>query len=1240
MSLACIAAVTARCAESRRHSTATGLPTLYGHPKENDMDVPPTTTVDVVQHESQPSIEALHRLVATRDALVRLLQIQPSLNEADQAGAQRLLVALPIFWSASDPVAGEPRKALLGRYLASVMKEEATLRSHDGTLSGDAAALSARITGMGDGPLPAGTHVRELMLGEVPRAGSLIVIDDGAPDIALLFTAQGGWEAFDSLDRLLSSTRHRLLQSVDVAEGSGLEDDLLAEAKASDMVGSREIDGFVFETLASRMIDVQFGRITLAVDDFLLDRDEPGAARELGDRLRHELSPAALLDIEGIERMREARLLEASVASRLASVPEPVRSAWYEARDAYNDTLAAAALLRSVAGIRPPLTLHAFASRELATKLAALGVDDAPETITVEAARIQALPESLASLDPLPGSTQARRIPLIDFAAQNLARFSLDTLHAFAADGSSLRGRLGQAAIRDMVRELDVATRYQAHLEDRLRQGVVGALTRKLGAAVQGAQMRLEAAEARLSYYLPNEPHSFIDDRDERGFRWVEAALDETTGTRRVDGHDIAVSQLTYQGVALDGILIFASRAPDSAPRTVMYTPDAPDGRHFREFESRQDAAKQLLYHPAFREYLLDRLPAEFATVLPNGASRRFAGDRLAHWVLGAGADVPYTLTAEPFGEREVRGDFLLAAHDTTIDRYRRDTRFLARSTAGVDQDALVAHLQDRFNGGAGANLVAAALAEVPTSLARMAQASWRFYDHVKAGNDAAAVVAFADAYVNALNLVAPPFVGGRQVAGAIVRSRSSARGVTTTGVRIAPPAVRFEDRYAARGMGKIGRPDDEGIFRTRGESFVEQDGSFFLVRYDTDYGRWRLMPRQGALDARFSGPVIERVDGRWIHASEVGLRGGMRRVRQRLARLVLRDEPRAGVVADALPDPAPAAPAPGNASPPIALPPAMESARAEITAVLTDNPSATVFVRPDGTHLKFSVPPRSAMIMEPHLHPDLAELSAHQRRIFLHELDNAFPLRTERSEVLSIQGWARRDGRRIRSRTPSPDDVQSPEISSSTGDSLPPAPALSVGQQQRWDQALDVARGAPRTSRPASPAAASATNDVLPPTEVVPADEWPSRIWYYSERQIEPETFFALGTEGVTLGRWPVWIDEARGIRSQPVSTLPPETPVSQLGPALGASPVQQAGQRDPFGYSMLIDLARLRDALRAGRAVLGEADIELHRRLLPNGEYRYTLQSRGPLRIPSTYIVSVARRLGQPRRLPAVRY
>ncbi|WP_156165887.1 hypothetical protein [Luteibacter rhizovicinus] len=315
---------------------------------------------------------------------------------------------------------------------------------------------------------------------------------------------------------------------------------------------------------------------------------------------------------------------------------------------------------------------------------------------------------------------------------------------------------------------------------------------------------------------------------------------------------------------------------------------------------------------------------------------------------------------------------------------------------------------------------------------------------------------------------------------------------------------------------------------------------------------------------------------------------------------------------------------------------------------MLNDNPSAAAFLRSDGSHLKFIVRRRSALIQDTHLHPDLAELSAHQRRIFLHELDTQFPLRAERAEVLDIGGWSQPGGRRVPSRPASPGpmgDIQSPDISSTTGEVTPALPTLSASQQARWDEALTVARATPRSPQRAPTATVTASPiEDLAATEIVPADQWPERMWYFSDRPFAAQVLPGQARQGVTLEGTTGWLDDAAGARiyTYSLSALPPEMPTPRLSEVLGTSPLHQAGQRDPLGYALQIDTARIRDArawgdLPHGRR--GELAFDMRRRVLPSGEYQYFLESLVPLHVPSRYIVDTGRRGASPAPLPPVR-
>lgn len=1172
------------------------------------MDALPNEPPAHVASEHQAAIDALARLAATQKALATLVAEAPSPEASGTTDVRGLAESLTAFWEGATPT-GKRSERLAG-LVADAMRDDALLRARDGTFDGRAAQVIGRAMRVGQ-PATPGVHARELIFGDQPYAGALIFQDDAAPDQALLFTPHGGWEAYDSLEHLLHAARRRWLDPLDAADATAMGSDELARARQLGTVGSREITGDVPTALARQLIATQVRRVALAIDDMDLDGvDDPTA---MMDPLRRILSADSLLDIDAITRLRTSRLVEAAAQARLALVPAHVRDAWIDARAAYEETLAAATDLRVDLALGPPLSLREFAERALNRALADLGVTTPAQAISVE---ITGLPDTTQPLEVIGGMVQPkdpRRVSLVELGYESVGHLS--RLRAVGPDGLSLDTSFDEPTIRSTIRRLDLPNAYQAHVESSLRTGQ-GSVARSISLALQRDRMRLDAADARLGYYLPGGTPSFIDDHGERGFRLVEAALDALvpTGRRTVDGHQVAVRQLTYKGSPVADLLLFSVRSVESAPRIVAYTPHAPDGRVFREFEDRQHAGRDFLYHPAFREYLLDRLPAEYARRLPNGQSREFAGDHRSHWVLGAADASAYTLTDEPFEERVVEGDFLLAAYDAAVDLVNRDARFVARDAAAADHAELstLPGFNGRFD--TGLSLVADGLAEIPKSAVRTLQASWRFYDEVKAGDMGAAIISLAEGYNHALNLAVPPFTGARSLARSMVRSRSSVAGLVDTGARTTRTAAVFETRYKAKTPRTPGTPDSEGIYRVKGGTFIRHDGNFYAVHYHRDYATWRLARADGARShPDMTGPAIEWIDGQWQFNHDVGLRGGMRRVRERFRR-VLRlggDGP--------VPNPPPAAgavrPVPRAAPPYPPLPPSLEPMREEIVAAARANPSARFLYRQNATHGHFDVRTRSALIRDPNLAPDISALSPHQRRVFLHELEARFPQVAERAEVLNARGWTRHEGRRDAVVSPGgqhglDDAGQSTAISSTADPAPPPVPQLSPDQATRWNEALVAAARAPETAPAANSLGAV---DMLPPGEMVPINEWPARLWLFSEQRPRMDAWSPYGP-GL-----PILTDAAPGTRRVlPTTTMPPETPIARLSDTLGVS-LPQTGQPDAFRHWIGIDLEGVRlnaggDATRTG--------FELWRHALPSGEFRYTMESVRPVTIPATLV------------------
>lgn len=1150
---------------------------------------------------------ALTRLGDSRSWLRQQPEAMPEWSfPQGEGGIAAYEASLAGFWQGIDAATGLPRTSALAHHLAQVMKEEATLRLADGTLDERARSVIGAFTNARIGAVPAALHVDEIMLGGVPYAGAILVSHDHLADVTLLFLPDTGWQAFDTRDTAYAHLRQRFELTDDPLRSRGLVSDDLAQGLADGDIATRTIATDTFEHMARRLIDVQREKISVAWDDYQLDASAPGSAAHLSDRIRAHLRIGDLLDVDAILDLREARLVESIQKERLAQVPAQVRNAWHTAHEAYVDALMDTATLREAVGITEPESIHEQAVRLLSARLKALGIDAAPDDIAIDITPMPSVDSPVDITTALIGKLPKRRVTLAQLSYEGIGQHQLDGLRAVMPNNAAAPPTLTGQAIRDMIRDIDLSTRYQAYLETTFRNGSRGAAAKALALHLQQARMRFEAEEARLGYYFTDTSGGFIFDHDERGYRWVDTALQERSATQRqkIDGHDIEAIQLTYKGAPMTDVLVFGSRTPQSAPRVVMYTPGAPDGIAYREFADRQEAARQFLYHPAFREYLLDRLPAEFTRTV--GGRREFAGDTRAHWVLGASGDAAYTLTEEPFAEQRVSDDFIGAAYDAAVELRKRNTRLIARSVDEADRDALIDHPLTRLPFAPGARFAAEMLIEIPASAIRAVQASWRFYDHVRAGDHAEAFVAFAEGYTSALNVVMPGVLSpARRVPS--IRSMPGSSSLTPARLPHPASAPAFESRYIAQGVRKGSAADADGFYPVGGRRYLEQDGHLYGVRFDDDYRCWRLTRPDGSLDANFTGPAIERVHGQWQYAQDIGLRGGMRRaLRDRFRRVMhVGDEPAAGAQA---PAEAPAVPAAPPAEPHFYLPPAAEHLRPELTAAMRDNPGGHLMVRSDGSDFHIRPPAHHEILFGEGLSADLAALSVHQRRIFVHELETRFPVAAERATVIDALGLPR-GGRRVPSppragTAPRGDDGQVPDISSSSGDEAvvsSGSPPLSTLQRARWDEALVIARETPRVS-PRAPSPGPSTSS-RPSAQPLPRDQWPERIWLYMEHApaFSPNGAIDLAISPLVVRRSALAQNRFRAL------TLPPETPAQRLDDALGV-PLER---RNAPGGAWHIWVEVDTRALRNEQIAHGRPAYDIYPAAQDQGGVRYSLRS-----------------------------
>ncbi|MBB3225443.1 hypothetical protein FHW69_000033 [Luteibacter sp. Sphag1AF] len=842
--------------------------------------LPPQAPPAITRNVHQEATAAFDRLVGLQAWLATEQAAIPSTPEVIDAGSlPPFLDAITAYWNAPS-TDGTPRRTALADRIAVAAYDLGQLARQDGNMDDAALATIRQMTSAGPSPLPAHIRVSELMFGDVAYAGTLLVQDDQAPERVLAFSVEQGWESFPDTDTAYAALGQRARRTLTLVHDlPGMAHQDASRVTIDTVVSSRDVATSPFVALTERMIDVQRSRLNQAWFEFLIGEDGQQRNAAFADNVFDALRLDQMLDVSQVLAVRHAALIEAFNEQRLTRVPVQVASDWREAEAIHQATLDAVTF-EDTNLLSAPLSLAEYATGALRDALNAQGVTQDPADIRIRIDPSNDPAAYLGSLQALFEGTTPSHISLIELACQNVAAFDLARLSAQTIDGQPIPA-LDDATIRRIIRAADLHTHYRAYTDTTFRSGPDAPLRRNHAVSMQQAHMFFLAQEARLSYYLDDASRSFLPDRSERGYQWIKAVLDHpaAAGRARVEGHEIVVNQMTYLETPLRDVLAISVRDARSVGSVVLYTPDAPDGITFREFADRAEAGRRFFYHPAFREYLLDRLPADFAQVLPNGVARAFAGDNLANWVLGSGSDTAYTKTQAPFSEREVSGDFLDAAYNVEVQLALRNIHTLTRSAEQAQWSWLV----DRYRTGLTARIVEDTITSIASAPARAAQAAWRFYDNVKAGDDVQAFVDFADFYSASLTAAAPVYaLSTPALAHSITGARFQNAGRLAEARPAVQPVVVFESRFAAKGVRRTGDTNRAGVFTSEGKHYIEHGGQVYAVRYDADYGTWRLTRPNGG--AAFRGPAIQRTaTGGWAH-NRVGLRGGTGRGEGRIA--------------------------------------------------------------------------------------------------------------------------------------------------------------------------------------------------------------------------------------------------------------------------------------------------------------------------------------------------------------------
>lgn len=338
------------------------------------------------------------------------------------------------------------------------------------------AAVARLLDGAARADAPPHLHAREVLLGGAAYAGAIAVRDDREPDLVALFMPDSGWTTFASDEALLSEVRHRLaVRGPGGAPGVG--DDAFDDAQAFDDIALRDVTGAPFETMASRILEVQRQHVATAWDDYRLDGATDDAATRRNDRLREAARLDTYLDLHGVLSRRDERLVEHLHSRRLARAPSAVARAWRDARTAYRRMLEDAGDLRQALGDPQALELAGFAQRELGAKLQDLGIQDDPLDIRIRVTQ-RAQPGTIDHAAGVLSGPATVETSLVELALRGLGPLDHVALTALGRAGQPLSAPLEPSALRAMLAALDLPNRYKAHLEDTLRGSPAASLAR------------------------------------------------------------------------------------------------------------------------------------------------------------------------------------------------------------------------------------------------------------------------------------------------------------------------------------------------------------------------------------------------------------------------------------------------------------------------------------------------------------------------------------------------------------------------------------------------------------------------------------------------------------------------------------------------------------------------------------------------------------------------------------------
>ncbi|HGM5580095.1 TPA: DUF6543 domain-containing protein [Pseudomonas putida] len=409
------------------------------------------------------------------------------------------------------------------------------------------------------------------------------------------------------------------------------------------------------------------------------------------------------------------------------------------------------------------------------------------------------------------------------------------TARVHRQDGSAVP-QITPVQVKQMVRALDVGESYSQYLRTHLLDSPAAQWRKERHVQVSKARMLAEAAKARYAGH-------YLDDPFERGYTRTRAVLDQPDSEQRQTGDDrrLTVRQWLIDGHTIQCVLLITYDIAGS-DRLLVYTPDAPDRRAWREYRNARHLLRTLREKPALRDYVKDRAPLADRQLIENYFTKGGLGSRVA--------------------TPEINGDFLQARYEAEVQAALAEvdastnTKLellgeISLHTLWVLLDLLSLVLPNR-------TLTALSFGRTLISVLDTGKA---YNEDDRVGMLKHLVEAFT--HVNdGLNSI-----GGSTVVRRAIRAMPPTPPLTLPPVlRVRPDISRLH--YRVDGIHKEGIYEQPSPHPGRSLYFIkDNEGESYQVAFD-GY-RWRVVdPRKP--DAYTQVPVKRRADGQWVVDSPV----------------------------------------------------------------------------------------------------------------------------------------------------------------------------------------------------------------------------------------------------------------------------------------------------------------------------------------------------------------------------------